>query len=136
VTRSCETGQPAVEIHEFEVEREFLYWRHFSVRNVWCHERKEYVPFTWRKRYSIMQLKLRFSLKKNVITCNIAATKRTFYWIFSTSSLFWKESVPKCLIIFDEPKGGVDNFYNDSFWKLWHIWNDVRPKKMGKMPRT
>jgi hypothetical protein len=35
VTRSCETGQPAVEIHEFEVEREFLYWRHFSVRNVW-----------------------------------------------------------------------------------------------------
>jgi hypothetical protein len=29
-----------------------------------CHERKEYVPFTWRKRYSILQLKLRFSLKK------------------------------------------------------------------------
>jgi hypothetical protein len=35
VTRSWETGQPAIEIHEFEVEREFLYWRHFSVRNVW-----------------------------------------------------------------------------------------------------
>jgi hypothetical protein len=29
-----------------------------------CHERYEYVPFTWRKRYSILQLKLRFSLKK------------------------------------------------------------------------
>jgi hypothetical protein len=29
-----------------------------------CHERKEYMPFTWRKRYSILQLKLRFSLKK------------------------------------------------------------------------
>jgi hypothetical protein len=41
--------------------------------------------------------------------------KRTFFWIFSTSSLVWKESVPKCLIIFDEPKGGVDNF----FWKKW-----------------
>jgi hypothetical protein len=27
--------------------------------------------------------------------------KRTFYWIFSTSSLVWKESVPKCLIIFE-----------------------------------
>jgi hypothetical protein len=26
---------PAIEIHEFEVEREFLYWRHFSVRYVW-----------------------------------------------------------------------------------------------------
>jgi hypothetical protein len=35
VTRSCETGQLTIEIHEFEVEKEFLYWRHFSVRNVW-----------------------------------------------------------------------------------------------------
>ena len=44
-----------------------------------------------------------------------AQKKRTFYWIFSTSSLVWKESVSKCLIIFDEPKGGVDNF----FFKKW-----------------
>jgi hypothetical protein len=36
-------------------------------------------------------------------------------WIFSTSSLAWKESVPKCLINFDEPKGGIDNY----FFKNW-----------------
>jgi hypothetical protein len=23
-------------------------------------------------------------------------------------------------------------YYNDSFWKVWHIWNDVWPKKMEK----
>ena len=42
----------------------------------------------------------------------LSAKKRTFYLIFSTiSSLVWKESVPKCLIIFDEPKGGVNNLF-------------------------
>jgi hypothetical protein len=30
---------------------------------------------------------------------------------FIEYSLVWKESVPKCLIIFDEPKGGVDNLF-------------------------
>ena len=35
VTRSCETGQPAIEIHEFEVEREFLYWRHEMSGHYW-----------------------------------------------------------------------------------------------------
>jgi hypothetical protein len=28
-------GQPTIEIHEFEVEREFHYWKHLSVRSVW-----------------------------------------------------------------------------------------------------
>jgi hypothetical protein len=57
-----------------------------------CHERKEYVPCTWRKFYSILQLKLRFSLKKmwSHVISQLQSIKndQTFRSVFSKEILF------------------------------------------------
>ena len=146
-----EEEESAIEIHEFEVEREFLYWRHFpfemsghywyfatailhvitffstkivvlvAILNNASFKWMTRIPF-FRDKYSNTCINcIKWEITRNLTSYEksrsfsffiglSAKEKRTFYWIFSISSLVWKESVQKCLIIFDEPKGGVDNF--------------------------
>jgi hypothetical protein len=96
-----------------------------------CHKRKEYVPFTWRKCCSILQLKLRFSLKKmwsrfsknDLFRFLLGFLQKKEHFIEYLVQVLWFER-NRCQNAWSFSKSQKVANEKDHFWRIFRSWSN------------